>query len=53
MGVGGYRHAPAALPPVKIPGNHYTGGWVDPRARVDGCGKSRTHRDSILGSPSP
>jgi len=34
MGVGGQRHAPAALP-------HCIGGWVGPRAGLDGCGKSR------------
>jgi hypothetical protein len=32
MGVGGQRHAPAALPPRKKPGTHYVGGWVVPRA---------------------
>ena len=47
MGVGGQRHARAALPPGKIPGTHFTGGWVKPRAGVDGCGKSRPHRDSL------
>jgi len=41
MGVGGQRHAPAALPPGKRPGTHCTGGWVGPRAGLDGCGKSR------------
>ena len=41
MGVGGQLHAPAALPPVKRPGNHCIGGWVGPRAGLDGCGKSR------------
>ena len=29
------------------PGTHLIGGWVDPRARLDGCVKSRPHRDSI------
>ena len=29
-GVGGQRHAPAALPPGKRAGNHSTGGWVGP-----------------------
>jgi len=24
---------------AKRPGIHYTGGWVDPRAGLDGCGK--------------
>jgi len=38
MGVGGERHAPAALPPGKT---HFTGGWVSPRAGLDRCGKSR------------
>ena len=40
-GVGGQRHAPAALNPGKRPGTHCIGGWVDPRAGLDGCGKSR------------
>jgi hypothetical protein len=37
MGVGGQRHAPAALLPV--PGTHCIEGWVGPRAGLDGCGK--------------
>jgi hypothetical protein len=41
MGVGGYRHAPAALTPGMTPGTHCVEGWVDPRADLDGCGKSR------------
>jgi len=41
MGVGGQRHAPAALPPGKRPGTHFVGSWVGTRARLDGCGKSR------------
>ena len=48
-GVGGQLHAPAALPPAIVP----IGGWVSPRARLDGCGKSRSHRHSILGPSSP
>jgi hypothetical protein len=40
-GVGGEHHAPAALAPGKRPGTHCTGGWVGPRAGLDGCGKSR------------
>ena len=51
-GVGGQRHAPAALSPGERPGNHCVGGWVGPRAGLDGCGMSRTHRDSIPGPPS-
>ena len=41
MEVGGQRHAPAALPPGKRPGTNCIGSWVDPRAGLDGCGKSR------------
>ena len=40
-GVGGQRHSPAALAPGKRPGTHCIGGWVGPRANLDGCGKSR------------
>jgi len=39
MGVGGQRHAPAALPPWERPGTHCIGGWVGPRAGPDRCGK--------------
>ena len=39
MRVGGQLHAPAALPPWKRPGTHFIGGWVGPRACLDGCGK--------------
>jgi hypothetical protein len=44
MGVGGQLHVPAALPPGKRPGTHCIGGWVGPRAGLDGCGKSRPHQ---------
>ena len=27
--------------PQEKPGTHCTGGWVSPRASLDGCGKSR------------
>ena len=30
-------------------GTHCTGGWVGPRAGLDGCGKYHPHRDSIPG----
>jgi len=40
MGVGGERHAPAALPPGKKAGIHDIGGWVGPRASLDGHEKS-------------
>ena len=56
MGVGGQRHVPTALAPPpqgKRHGNHCIGGWVGPRAGLDGCGKSHHHRDSIPGPPIP
>jgi len=52
-GVGGQRHAPAALPSGKETGTLCIGGWVVPRAGMDGYGKSRPHRYSIPGPPSP
>ena len=38
MWVRGRRHAPALLPPGKRPVTDCTGGWVGPRAGLDGCG---------------
>ena len=38
VGVGGQRHAPAALPPGRRPSTHCTGRWVGPRVGLDGCG---------------
>ena len=35
--------------PPERPGTPCMGGWVDPRAGVNGYGKSRLIRDSILG----
>ena len=35
-GVSGQHHAPAALYPQERPGTHFTGGWVGPRAGLDG-----------------
>jgi len=35
--VGGQRQAPAALPPGKRPGTHCAGGWVGPRAGLEGA----------------
>jgi hypothetical protein len=32
---------PRPLYPRERHGTHYTGGWVGPRAGLDGCGKSR------------
>jgi hypothetical protein len=54
MGFGGQRHAPAALPsPGKRPGNYCTGGWVGPRAGLDGSGKYYPHQNSIPGPSRP
>jgi hypothetical protein len=52
MRVGGQLHAPAALPPGKRPGTHCIGGWVGPRAGLDGYEKSRPHLDSIPDRPA-
>ena len=41
MGVGGQRHAPAALATRKRCSTDSTGGWFGPRAGLEGCGKSR------------
>jgi hypothetical protein len=35
-GVDGQRHAPAALPPGERPGTNCTGGWLGPRAGLEG-----------------
>jgi hypothetical protein len=51
--VGGTRLDPVALPPEKRPGTYCTGVWMGPRVRLDGCGKSRPHWDSIPGPSSP
>jgi len=39
MGVGGQRHAPAALPRER-PSTHCIGGWVGPSAGLGGSRKS-------------
>jgi hypothetical protein len=41
---------PRPIYPREWPGR---GGWVGPRAVLDGCWKSRPHRDSIPGPSSP
>jgi len=51
--VSSQRHAPAPLPRRKRSGIHCRGGRVGPRARLEGCGKSRSHRDLIHGTSSP
>ena len=35
------------------PGTHCTEGWLGFKAVLDGCGKSRSHRDMIPVPPSP
>ena len=47
----GQQQAPAAIYTRKRHGTHFTGGWVGPRAGLDG-GKSRLHRDSIPDRPA-
>jgi hypothetical protein len=37
------------LYPRERPGTHYIGGWVVPRAGLDGCGKARLYRNAIPG----
>jgi hypothetical protein len=44
---------PRPLYPRERPGTHCTEGWVVPRAGLDVCEKSLTHRDSIPGPSSP
>ena len=53
MGVGGQRHATTALSLGKRPGTNCIGDWAGLRAGLDGCGKSRPHRDSISVPSSP
>ena len=53
MELGGQHHTPAATLLGKSPGTHGVGGWVGSRAGLEGCGKSRTHRDSIPEPFSP
>ena len=44
---------PRPLYPRERPATNCTGGWVGPRAGLDGCGKSPPHRDSISVLSSP
>ena len=53
MGVGGQRHAPAALPPGKKPGTHCIGVWMGPRASLDDCRKSRPPTGFDLRTAQP
>ena len=49
----GSASRPGRTLPRERPGTRCTGGWVGLRAGLDGCGKSRPHRDSIPGPSSP
>ena len=55
IGVGVSAPRPDRLYPQERPGTHCIGGWVGPRAGLDRCEESRSHRDSIpeLCSPQP
>jgi hypothetical protein len=52
MGVGGECHALADLRQER-PGTHCIGGWVGRGAGLEGCGKSRPHREYIPGLSRP
>jgi hypothetical protein len=41
MDLGDQSDTSAALPPGKRPSTHFTAGSVGPKARLNGCGKSR------------
>ena len=41
MAVGDQDHVQAALPLGNKPDTHFTGGWMGPKADLDGCGKCR------------
>ena len=47
----GQQHAPAELYPEERPGTNFTGGWVGPKAGLDGR-KISSHRDSIPDRPA-
>ena len=43
--MGGQRHTRTALPSGKRPVTHSVGGWMGPKAGLDGCGKFRYYQD--------
>jgi len=47
-GVSGQQHAPAALYIRERPGTHCRGGWVGPRADLDGRKNCPKYKDVIL-----
>ena len=50
-GVSGQQHAQAAIYPRERPGTHFTGGWMSPRAGLDGR-KISSQWDSIPDRPA-
>ena len=52
MGVGGQRHARAALPQDNRHAIHCTGGWVRSRVGLDGCGKNSPLPVFFIRSPN-
>jgi len=52
MGLGGQHHAPATLPAGKTRITNCTGGWVGPRAGLNGYGQSLLHRDPFSEPPA-
>ena len=52
-GVGGQRHALAALPPGKKPSTHCTGGWWGPGPVLTGAENLAAHWDPIPGPFTP
>jgi hypothetical protein len=54
LDVGGWSTPrPSHFTSREILGTRCIGGWVGHRAGLDGCGKSRSHRNSIPGPSSP
>jgi hypothetical protein len=51
--VSGQLHDPAALPPERVPGTHFIGGWVDPRAGLDDMKKRTFFDSSETWTPAP
>jgi hypothetical protein len=53
MEVGGQLHALAALPPEKepLPGTHWIGGWVGPRAVLDAVMKRKIPSPRMESNP--
>jgi len=52
MGVGWSTPRPGRFTPGNRLGTHCIGGWLEPRAVLDGCGKSLSNQDSIPAPPA-